>query len=131
MKKSLWEISTQIGVRFRVFSLVVDEACDRTHEGTRKDITGQVALLCDKTVDSCALRDIGYPFAIVPIVPETRDHEVESVGGFAIKAHLPHMVVGDVLLDACGFLAGSLGIFESVFVGKEELDTTATRDGFL
>ena len=128
MKKSLREISTQIGVRFRVFSMVVDESCDCTHECTRMDVAGQIAMLCDEAIDSCALRDIGHPVAVVPVVPETRDHEVEPVGALAIEAHLSPMMVRDVLLDACGFLAGSVSIFESVFVSKEVLNPATARD---
>lgn len=128
MKKSLREISTQIRVCFRVFSMVVDESCDSTHECTRVDVAGQIALLCDEAIDSCALGDIGHPVAVVPVVPETRDHEVESVGALAIEAHLSPMMVGDVLLDACGFLFGAFGIFMVVFVHEEVLNPATASD---
>ena len=42
-----------------------------------------------------------------------------SVG--AVKMHIAHVVVGNISLDALRLLAGTLGIFIAIDIGKEVL----------
>ena len=72
-------------------------------------------------MDGCPLGLCAHPLSFTPLIVETCHQQVQLVSVGAVKMHVAHVVVGNISLDSLSLMAGTLGIFIAIDIGKEVL----------